>query len=531
MNTTHATFLLVIACAALPAAARWPADSSVNQLVCDRPEMQTNARVCCTSDGGCYIAWYDRSAGGWDIHLQRYDAAGNLRWPSGSVKIADRPFQWKGRFDLAVDGEDHALVAYHDIRDGSDQMIVTRISPEGGPVWGEEGIQLTDCSGGVFVGFAQVAAASDGEIVVAWTHEVIKPALHPVIGMHRFAPDGTAVWPEPVLLEDPDYGEFWLCDLEASDDGAVIVSWVRSSGYCSPHHLWAQKYDPEGHPMWNADCVRGVPHVTVFDGGGLQVAAYPAFVPDGSGGAAFSWYRIDPGPKQVFAQHVLGDGTEAFGHNGSAVSTAPRLRGEPAVSFNGKTGETFVFWVEHHLGQSVDGIYGQKFDAKGARQWSDQGIILVPGGDPYCGQVSTVPHADGAIAVWLEDVGKEEYFLNAARLNGEGEFVWWPAIQAVCSHPASKNEPAVVKNCHDMVIAAWADGRGEDSDIYAQNINTDGVCGVRDGDVNGDDAVDVVDLLLLLDNWACDAGYCPGDLNQDGCTDVVDLVILLGDWG
>ncbi len=50
------------------------------------------------------------------------------------------------------------------------------------------------------------------------------------------------------------------------------------------------------------------------------------------------------------------------------------------------------------------------------------------------------------------------------------------------------------------------------------------------GDFNGDNVIDVSDLLILLGDWgSCDG--CLTDLNNDGVVDVSDLLILLGAWG
>lgn len=53
------------------------------------------------------------------------------------------------------------------------------------------------------------------------------------------------------------------------------------------------------------------------------------------------------------------------------------------------------------------------------------------------------------------------------------------------------------------------------------------------GDLNGDDVVDVSDLLILLGQWsACaDCADCQADLNDDCTVDVSDLLILLSNWG
>lgn len=49
-------------------------------------------------------------------------------------------------------------------------------------------------------------------------------------------------------------------------------------------------------------------------------------------------------------------------------------------------------------------------------------------------------------------------------------------------------------------------------------------------DLNGDNFVDVSDLLLLLGSWGACNG-CPADLNGDNFVDVSDLLALFGSWG
>lgn len=49
-------------------------------------------------------------------------------------------------------------------------------------------------------------------------------------------------------------------------------------------------------------------------------------------------------------------------------------------------------------------------------------------------------------------------------------------------------------------------------------------------DLNGDNVVDVSDLLLLLGSWGSCSG-CTADLNSDGFVDVSDLLILFANWG
>lgn len=56
----------------------------------------------------------------------------------------------------------------------------------------------------------------------------------------------------------------------------------------------------------------------------------------------------------------------------------------------------------------------------------------------------------------------------------------------------------------------------------------------RAGDVNGDDLVNVADLLLVITSWgACPKppAACMGDLNASGTVDVADLLLVITNWG
>lgn len=55
----------------------------------------------------------------------------------------------------------------------------------------------------------------------------------------------------------------------------------------------------------------------------------------------------------------------------------------------------------------------------------------------------------------------------------------------------------------------------------------------RVGDVNCDQAVNVDDLLGVINAWGdCPKGQaCQADLNQDGIVNSIDLLTVLADWG
>jgi hypothetical protein len=62
-------------------------------------------------------------------------------------------------------------------------------------------------------------------------------------------------------------------------------------------------------------------------------------------------------------------------------------------------------------------------------------------------------------------------------------------------------------------------------------------CPPCDGDVNLDGAVNVVDLVSVIQDWGpclvdlCAFDACLSDVNGDGAVNVVDLVQVIQDWG
>ena len=88
--TSHArifpVFALFLIVVSVPnSSGQWPSDPMVNLGVAVRPGEQAQAKVRAASGGGCYISWYDNDPSGsppfgYDVRLQRLDAAGNPAW-------------------------------------------------------------------------------------------------------------------------------------------------------------------------------------------------------------------------------------------------------------------------------------------------------------------------------------------------------------------------------------------------------------------------------------------------------------------
>ena len=440
------------------ASAQWPSDPGLNLSVADGFGEQILPKIAPTADGGCYVSWFDGGAG-YDVRLQRLDAAGNELWAHNGVLVRDRSFSSVQDYGLDVDASGAALLAFRDDNFATEQVTAARVDASGTLSWGAAGVQLTSTT--AFIASPKITGTANGDVVVSWTENNLART-------QRLTSGGATVWAAPVDLT-PAVGNYSVSDLHASGDD-VILAIVHQTGtsFLSPKHLKAQKFDAAGAALW------GAAPVAVFDGGSLQIGNFPSFILDGSGGAVFSWYGT--GPLQCYAQRILASGAEAFPHNGSVGSTDPAgTRVSPAVCFDAATSTTFMFWEEQNGSQSTSGLSGQKFDATGSAQWGATGSTLLPLSTTEINWVRTLTTPTGAYVFWHESPAFGQDTGHAAVVNGAGAFAVGPLAYA--STPSNKLRLDARLSAGGTALLAWGDSRVDGGDVFMQSVQPDGTLG------------------------------------------------------
>ena len=465
--------LLLVLTLATSAWAQWSSDPAQNLALSNIPGAdQVQPKLQPLSNNYWYVSWFNNNPNdpppqGYDVYYQLLNADGYEQFQHDGVQVAKLSLSSTQDYGLAADADGNALLAFQDDRLYSNPQITgAKMGPTGQPLWGTNGVSLT--AGGASYNSPRITVTSDGYIVVAWT-------ANNAVVVQRLTPAGVPTWHGPavllkgIVLQEPGY-DYILADLHAAENGSVIVSFVRNHGFGSNNYLYANKISSAGQPMWGSG-------VHVYDGGSLQFGEFPYFTPDGAGGAIFAWYTASP-TLQVYAQHILSNGTEVFPHNGSAGAiTGSDVRVDPAVSYNPLTQETFLVWTELDQFQTVQGIYAQKFDAAGARQWTDSGKTIVPlGNDAQINPVN-VQIGSGALFAWYDQPNYGQGTINAIKLDGTGSTV---CPQFYISSASSEKERLTANiDSTGLAAFAWSDQRNGENDIYIQNVNPDCTLGIE----------------------------------------------------
>jgi hypothetical protein len=442
--------------------AQWSPDPSQNLAIADKPRNdQVQPKLRALSGNGWYVGWFDADPTtpppvGYDPTIQRLNSAGAEQLPHNGVRIADLGNSSTQDWGMDVDSLGRALMTFLDTRDGSNQQVTaTKISGLGGSMWGPRGVQLTHDSS--FHAAPKITGTSDALEVVAWTSDSS-------VVVQRLSQGGNPLWGSGIVFSEPGYN-YSVADLHASDNGSVILSFVRDQGFGSNRQLRANKISSSGTLLWGAQSV------SIFDAGSLQFGNWPSFITDGSGGAVFSWYTSSPA-LQVFAQHILADGTAAFQHNGAPVSTDTfNVRVSPSVSYSARTGDTYVFWTEEDSNQFTNGISGQKLNSTGVRKWGSTGRTIVPLGPDAQIFVESVQTSNGPLVFWVDQASFNSSQIVATKLDGAGRVV---CPQFPVSTAAVSPFGLVAATAPSGLTAlVWSDNRLGNNGIYIQNVNRD----------------------------------------------------------
>lgn len=462
--------LALLASLAACLAGQWSSNPIQNLAVGDRAGAQAVPKIAVTSDGGCYIAWFDNSGAGYAVYLQRLDAAGVEQWPHNGVLVSGHAqnsslVDW----DLIVDRDDAAVLAFTDVRSGPDlDVYAYRIDPSGAFAWGGNGIALsanTDDEANPRLG-----QASDGDFVCVWPNTTSRS-----LRVQRLDAAGSVRYPQDGLVIPGDATDTpAFAQIVAGDQGSFIVSWVRALAFSGTRHLHTQKFDAAGQPLWGAQ------RLVVFDAAILPIAHEPRLLADGQGGAIYGWHFAAGSVFSVRVQRILANGVEAFAHNGIDVATHAASKFDPALLWLPHAQDILVFWNERNTGQSQWGISGQRIDAAGGRRFGAAGAVLLPVDTVNKLAPVATRFGDGALVCVLEtSLGPIQHKVRAVRMRGDGTLAG-PVVDASVA-VSEKLRLQATASASGVAMLCWSDRRADSGDVFAQNVNPNGTLGANLG--------------------------------------------------
>ncbi len=253
----------------------------------------------------------------------------------------------------------------------------------------------------------------------------------------------------PVLIED--------------GAGGTIIAWQdwRSGN----RDIYTQRIDSLGNVLWTANGLGVVVKNTN--------QSSPKIVSDGADGAVIVWEDSINGNLDIFAQHILGNGTTAWTSGGVAVCAAVDKQTNPRVVVDA-TGATYFTWQDRRNGNDYD-IYCQKLNAAGAPQWTANGVAISTATNSQINPKMELDAGGAFIIAWQNYITGAGYDVYAQRVDAAGNAQWTAGGIQVCA--LNGNQSAIditTENISDGAIITWKDGRTSNVNIYCQKVDFNG---------------------------------------------------------
>ncbi len=522
------------------ALAQWSSDSAVNLTVAGRGSEQVQPKIRATSDGGAYISWFDNFAGGYDVYLQKLDAQGNLLWAAPGLLIADRAVSSTQDYELAVAPDGDAVIAF-----GSDggvsgvalQVAVQRVSPAGTIRWANGGVVVS--TGAEIKSLPRLAVMADGTAAIGWSYSPM--GLRSRTAIMRVSITG-ALLGSPVEEVNASNFNLTLSDIQpgsaSAGDASFIALCVVQNGttVSAARHLYAQKYNAAGVRQWGTAGAL----LPIFTTTSIQLGYFPTFLPDGAGGAIFTWYE-NGGSRNAYLMHVNANGTIRFGSALATTGATPGfIRISAAGAYDPVSAAYYVASTESSSPTQNQwrGVV-QKFDNLGNRAWGD-GVGVTPLTGNQTSFVNCAVVGDGAVVAGFVTTGPTNGNVFAARVRGNQQLAW---SNLPGTNVSAKARLSIAAGARGNTLLAWTDGVSGTGDVRAHNLNADGTFAPAqlgladiagpglsegsDGELTADDIILFISRFTSGD-WRADVAS-PGQLRlPDGEFTADDVIVFIG---
>jgi hypothetical protein len=473
--------LLSLMCLASTVLAVWSSNPAINLQISPGDIGSVSPLIALGNEGDCYIAWFEQSGDALDVRLQRFDLLGNPLWGADGVLVMEAAtggevYIW----DLET-GPDGTVYLVTPVGLGNGLSLrAWKLSKSGAMLWGDSGVLLADSTSGWNAAFPCILADASGGAYISWTNEGPDSSFTYV---QRLSAAGAPAWSSPVLFEPDSAGhlccEATLCPVGGVGDFAVVTT------VCTPDYwnkrMYATALSPAGEAVWSSAAIITDTREV------LQQSIMPPPHPDGEGGFYITWPENTAGGQTtVLVQHVDADGTLRMPAGGAPVSSLSSMNHIEPYLAAAESG-AYVFWTMLSAGQTHFAVCSQLLDPEGAPLWPASGKIIIP--LQTLGLTVAGVSTDGinGFAVIDEEIsggGPSDY--RAILIAPDGNPVWSGSRKDFATGGHLRETPSLSDLCWGQQwLGVWTDDRNGSSQIFAQNILTDGTLGIGSLGIGG----------------------------------------------
>ncbi len=420
-------------------------------------------QIVSTSEGGAYVAWL--SEGNYHIYLQRLDVYGNPQLITGGMLVSDAPnSSWIAVYhmNLVVDQQDNAIISSVDTRSGNWEVYIYKIDSQGNQLWGDSGLALSS-SGGDNISPRLLVEPSDNSVVVSWSDNFTS------LRFQRIGPDGQLLWGNNGIAVSSLNASLVSPQPVRCSDGNILFQAIRQTGSfpALTSQITQQKYTLAGNPVWASWILVGDP-VGFPLGNWLQNV-----VPDNQGGAYSAWTELNGQNQTGMLQRIGVDGTESWSSPSELSTQSDHFRISPEITTPDDALGVYAVWGESDANQNNRGIFAQRIDSSGSRQWGDTGQAIELLSTSVYMDINVDNMGNDLLTAYIENTNPGSADIFASRLAPDGSSAWRNDLVTVTNSGLGKADLFMSKgpNCSFMV---WS----EAGEVKAHCLLEEGTLGI-----------------------------------------------------
>jgi len=461
--------VLVVLCVSL-LYAQWPANPEQNLKLTNSSFEEVIPKVAYGPDGHVWVSWFSAENGNYNVRVQRFSFNGEPAFPQEGILVSNHTqMSWLTDWDMKVDSQNNAILAFLDVRTGNQDIYVYKISPDGAFLWGNDGIAVSNDATEDYT--PALGVTDQNNVIVTWMTETDTK-------LQKIMADGTLALAQPMLFHEEGFSHTWP-QIMPQDNDSFILKYAKDSGpfYAVTRHVFAQKYDSNLNPVW------ATPTTITNQGGISSWTQIFSTATDGDGGFVICWYedRDADQMRNVYVQHVLNDGSVAFAANGvqPTVNTSTQ-HFYPIVAFDQFTGDTWMVWSETDANQNARGLRAQKLDSTGNSVLGENGLEIISLGSqsPMPMKAHVVNSELVAVFTGALNGSAVDTEIKAFKLNTNGQHVWPGEFVSIKTAASNVVHMKATDFMYNQMVFAWEDSRTDPASVYLQNLNFNGSIGI-----------------------------------------------------
>ncbi|MCK6560018.1 T9SS type A sorting domain-containing protein [bacterium] len=357
---------------------------------------------------------------------------------------------------IISDNAGGAIIVWQDSRNGKLDIYAQRLDAKGTALWGKNGVAV--CLAPNDQHSIKTAGDGSGGVIIAWT-DLRNSTFHlyaqrvDANGQPLWIADGVPVLPLSTMLSSDSY------KIVGDGTGGAIIAWDCWTS--TDQKVFVQRLNAGGAWQWPAN------GVAVFSAPNPHWVA--ALLALHEGGVIIAWTAWQAGDRDLYAQRLDANGNPQWTADGVGICVEPRTRDLVSCHLisDGANG-AIITWQDNR--KIYFRIYAQHLDASGAAQWDSNGVAIQ---SPYylvSGYDLDSDGAGGGIVTMVE----YQNLLNAQRFNATGQSLWGSEGVRVSTSTYAQRQPTMVSDGAGGAIITWREERDARDYIFAQRLGAYG---------------------------------------------------------